>query len=171
MRRGIAFCATLLLASTVGCASVAGIEDLKKEGEDGKGLGAECAATSECGAGLTCAAGSCLRNCFDLASPTKTCAADACIPLDTLTEAVCFPGGTNVSEPCSVTTDCAPGFSCVELVAGAGARCAHYCHSDGRECGGSDVCHRFAKPIQIDGVEFGICAPPATSGTSGGGGS
>jgi hypothetical protein len=171
MTRTIALLLNLALASALGCASVAGIDDLKKEGEGGKGLDAECSAVTECGAGLTCAGGNCLRKCFDLASPRKTCGANTCVPLLSLTEAVCFEGGDSEFGACTKLSECAPGFNCVEFVAGKGGRCAPYCHEGGSECDsiGGD-CRGFTNKIVINGVQWGVCAPSSLSGGSTGGG-
>ena len=162
MKRPISLMANVVLGAVIGCANVAGVGDYKKEGEDGKALGAECVDVTECGAGLTCAGSpsTCLRNCFDLAKPSKSCGQDGCFPLTSGTAAVCFPTGTNQNGTCTTPFDCAPGFDCVQLIGATESTCVPWCQQGSNQCTGGTVCNGRTPAVTIEGAKWGGCGPP-----------
>ena len=163
----------LALASALGCANVAGIGDYKKEGEGGAKLAESCDLTTTCGAGLTClgSPGVCFRNCFDLLNPQKVCdEGEACLPLNTGVAAVCVPTGTGIGGTCTTPTECAPSFFCARLVTGGDGTCTPYCsQADSSACVGGSVCRGFTTPFVIDGIQYGVCGPSASSSSTSGG--
>ena len=110
MKRLLSLLSAAAMCTVMGCLAVTGVGDYKKEGEGGRAAGEACAAVAECGAGLNCVNGACRVKCYDLVKTAKQCGTESCVPLDSHTEAVCFPTADATGGPCAVPLDCAPGL-------------------------------------------------------------
>jgi hypothetical protein len=92
--------------------------------------------------------------CSDLLMPLAECGSSmSCTPTGS-GFAICGPAGAETQgAPCTVSTDCAPGYVCV--VPGTN-ECAQWCTITG-DCPGATVCTSLSPSQFVDGQEWGVC--------------